>query len=111
MIMKISTACIWQVKNGRIQNLMKVLVMSDIHGNRTALEAVLDAAGNVGAVWCLGDIVGYGPDPNDCVSIIRDLPNLVCLRGNHDSAVIGLTEKGKFNIRSPESDLNGPKNS
>jgi len=77
---------------------MNVLIMSDIHGNRTALEAVLEAAGKVDAVWCLGDIIGYGPDPNDCVSIIRDLPNLVCLRGNHDSAVIGLTEKGKFNI-------------
>ena len=76
---------------------MKVLVMSDIHGNRTALEAVLEAAGSVDAVWCLGDIIGYGPDPNDCVSIIKDIPNLICLRGNHDSAVIGLTERTKFN--------------
>ena len=76
---------------------MKVLIMSDIHGNRTALEAVLEDAGAVDAVWCLGDIIGYGPDPNDCVSIIRDLPNLICLRGNHDSAVIGLTEYVKFN--------------
>ncbi len=77
---------------------MKVLVLSDIHGNRTALEAVLEDAGKVDAVWCLGDIIGYGPDPNDCVAMIRDLPNLVCLRGNHDSAVIGLTEKRKFNV-------------
>jgi len=76
---------------------MKVLVMSDIHGNRTALEAVLQASGSVDAVWCLGDIIGYGPDPNDCVSIIREIPNLTCLRGNHDSAVIGLTERIKFN--------------
>ena len=76
---------------------MKTLVMSDIHGNRMALEAVLDAAGKVDAVWCLGDIIGYGPDPNDCVAIIKDLPNLVCLRGNHDSAVVGLTESIKFN--------------
>jgi predicted phosphodiesterase len=76
---------------------MKVLIISDIHGNRTALEAVLEDAGAVDAVWCLGDIIGYGPDPNDCVSIVRDLPNLICLRGNHDSAVIGLTENAKFN--------------
>ena len=76
---------------------MKVLIISDIHGNRTALEAVLEDATEVDGVWCLGDIIGYGPDPNDCVSIIRDLPNLICLRGNHDSAVIGLTEKVKFN--------------
>jgi diadenosine tetraphosphatase ApaH/serine/threonine PP2A family protein phosphatase len=76
---------------------MKTLIISDIHGNRTALEAVLDNAGQVDAVWCLGDIVGYGPDPNDCVALIKDLPNLTCLRGNHDSAVIGLTESGRFN--------------
>jgi len=76
---------------------MKVLIISDIHGNRTALEAVLEDASAVDAVWCLGDIIGYGPDPNDCVSIIRDLPNLICLRGNHDSAVIGLTDNVKFN--------------
>jgi len=81
---------------------MKVLIMSDIHGNRTALEAVLEAAGAVDAVWCLGDIIGYGPDPNDCVSIIRDLPNLVCLRGNHDSAVVGLTERDKFNFAAQQ---------
>ncbi len=76
---------------------MKALIISDIHGNRTALEAVLEDANTVDAVWCLGDIIGYGPDPNDCVSIVRDLPNLICLRGNHDSAVIGLTEQVKFN--------------
>lgn len=76
---------------------MKVLIMSDIHGNRTALEAVIAVASPVDSVWCLGDIVGYGPDPNDCVAIIRDLQNLICLRGNHDSAVIGLTPKTKFN--------------
>jgi predicted phosphodiesterase len=76
---------------------MQVLIISDIHGNRSALEAVLEKAGKVDAVWCLGDIIGYGPDPNDCVSIVRDLPNLICLRGNHDSAVIGLTSKDKFN--------------
>jgi predicted phosphodiesterase len=77
---------------------MRVLIISDIHGNRTALEAVLEDAGSVDAVWCLGDIIGYGPDPNDCVSIIRDIPNLICLRGNHDSAVIGLTNRNKFNL-------------
>jgi diadenosine tetraphosphatase ApaH/serine/threonine PP2A family protein phosphatase len=76
---------------------MKILIFSDVHGNRSALEAVLEAAGKVEAVWCLGDIIGYGPDPNDCVAMIRSLPNLVCLRGNHDSAVIGLTDTRKFN--------------
>jgi len=76
---------------------MKTLIISDVHGNRSALEAVIDAAGKVDAVWCLGDIIGYGPDPNDCIASIKELPNLVCLRGNHDSAVVGLTDTGKFN--------------
>ena len=44
---------------------MKILVMSDIHGNINALEAVLEDVGKVDKVWCLGDLVGYGPDPND----------------------------------------------
>jgi len=77
---------------------MRVLVISDIHANRIALEAVLEDAGQRDAVWCLGDLVGYGPEPNQCLEIIRSLPNLICLRGNHDSAVCGLTRKGDFNL-------------
>jgi len=77
---------------------MKVLVISDIHANRPALEAVLEDAGERDAVWCLGDLVGYGPEPNHCLEIIRSLPNLLCLRGNHDSAVCGLTRKEDFNL-------------
>ncbi len=68
---------------------MTVLVISDIHANITALEAVLDDAGPVEEVWCLGDLVGYGPDPNECIDRLRDLPNLTCLPGNHDVAVLG----------------------
>ena len=67
---------------------MLILIISDIHANLTALDAVLSDAGEVDAVWCLGDLVGYGPDPNECVERIRQLPNLVCLIGNHDAAVI-----------------------
>ncbi|MDZ7844245.1 MAG: metallophosphoesterase family protein [Anaerolineales bacterium] len=81
---------------------MKVLVISDIHANLSALNAVLDHAPAVDAVWCLGDIVGYGPDPNECVETIRELPNLVSLRGNHDGAVCGLVEKSKFNYSAQE---------
>jgi predicted phosphodiesterase len=65
---------------------MKVLVISDIHANLTALEAVLSAAGEYESVWCLGDLVGYGPDPNECIEIIAGLPNLTCIMGNHDAA-------------------------
>jgi predicted phosphodiesterase len=47
---------------------MRVLVLSDIHANLTALQAVLeDAKGDYDAVWCLGDTVGYGPEPDECV--------------------------------------------
>jgi predicted phosphodiesterase len=66
---------------------MRILIISDIHANLTALDAVLLDAGEVDAVWCLGDLVGYGPDPNECVQRIKELPNLVCLIGNHDAAV------------------------
>ncbi len=76
---------------------MRILVFSDIHSNMTALEAVLSAAGNVDAYWCLGDIVGYGPDPNECISVIRNLPNLICVRGNHDAAVLGEVDQHTFN--------------
>ena len=76
---------------------MRVLVFSDIHSNLTALEAVLAAAGNVDAYWCLGDLVGYGPDPNECIALVRDLPNLVCVRGNHDAATLGEVDQNTFN--------------
>ena len=76
---------------------MQILIISDIHSNLTALDAVLADAGNVDAVWCLGDIVGYGPDPNECLQRIQQLPNLVCLIGNHDAAAAGLLDITSFN--------------
>lgn len=76
---------------------MKILVMSDIHGNINALEAVLHNAGKVDMVWCLGDLVGYGPDPNECIKKIRGLKNCVCLMGNHDAAVLGHMDLEAFN--------------
>lgn len=76
---------------------MRILVLSDIHANLTALEAVLQDAGEIDSVWCLGDLVGYGPDPNECIHRIRDLPGMVCLLGNHDAAVIGKIDIESFN--------------
>jgi diadenosine tetraphosphatase ApaH/serine/threonine PP2A family protein phosphatase len=69
---------------------MRVAILSDVHGNRHALEAVLDdvAAEGVDAVWCLGDLVGYGADPNACVALARERCSIV-LAGNHDLAVTG----------------------
>jgi predicted phosphodiesterase len=70
---------------------VKVAVVSDIHGNRQAFEAVLEAiaASEAAEVWCLGDLVGYGADPDACVELARE-HTAVCLAGNHDLAVAGL---------------------
>ena len=69
---------------------MKVAVVSDIHSNRQAFEAVLEAvaASDAAELWCLGDIVGYGADPDACVELARRHV-AVCLCGNHDMAVVG----------------------
>jgi diadenosine tetraphosphatase ApaH/serine/threonine PP2A family protein phosphatase len=76
---------------------MRYLVMSDIHANLVALEAVLeDAEGTYDKVWCLGDIVGYGPNPNECVETIRYLDGLA-IAGNHDWAVMGRLDIDHFN--------------
>jgi predicted phosphodiesterase len=82
---------------------MRVLIISDIHANLTALETVLEDAGQVDATWCLGDLVGYGPDPNECVDLIQTLPNLVCLLGNHDAAAIGQLNIDTFNPEARNS--------
>ena len=76
---------------------MRVLVISDIHANYTALEAVLKDAGQADETWCLGDLVGYGPDPNAVVEEVRDIPNLTCILGNHDMAAIGKMPLEAFN--------------
>lgn len=76
---------------------MRILVLSDIHANLSALEAVITDAGLVDAVWCLGDVVGYGPDPNECIALLRGQANLTCLLGNHDAAVLGRIQLETFN--------------
>jgi predicted phosphodiesterase len=76
---------------------MRYLVLGDIHGNLAALEAVLAAAGKVDAVWCLGDTVGYGPQPNECSERVRSLPGLLCVAGNHDRGALGQLDLSDFN--------------
>jgi diadenosine tetraphosphatase ApaH/serine/threonine PP2A family protein phosphatase len=76
---------------------MRVLIISDIHANFTALSSVLEAASKVDAIWCLGDLVGYGPDPNECIELFCSLPNTVCLLGNHDAAAFGMIDLESFN--------------
>ena len=76
---------------------MRILVLSDLHSNATALDAVLDAAKDR---WdlsvCLGDVVGYGPDPNEVTARLRELGTST-IRGNHDKAVTGLMATDDFN--------------
>ena len=69
---------------------MRIAIVSDIHGNRQAFEAVLDAieASDCEELWCLGDLVGYGADPDACVALARENA-AVCLAGNHDLGVRG----------------------
>ncbi len=67
---------------------MRIAVLSDIHANLVALDAVLGALGAVDAVWQLGDVVGYGPEPDAVVARLREL-KAVGVRGNHDAAAIG----------------------
>lgn len=76
---------------------MRILVLSDIHANEVALEAVLDHAdGEWEQMWFLGDLVGYGPNPNECVARIREYEPLA-LSGNHDWAVLGKLDTLEFN--------------
>ena len=75
---------------------MRIAVLSDIHANLPALDAVLADAGHVDAVWQLGDNVGYGPEPDAVVERLRDV-GAIGVRGNHDSAACGGPEIDWFN--------------
>jgi predicted phosphodiesterase len=77
---------------------MRALVLSDIHANLAALEAVLKDAATVGydVVWCLGDTVGYGPEPDECVARVRGL-RAKAVVGNHDWAALGRMDVDHFN--------------
>jgi len=76
---------------------MRILVLSDLHANATALNAALAAAqGRWEQIVCLGDVVGYGPDPNEVTSKIREL-GAQTIRGNHDKAATGLMPTDDFN--------------
>jgi len=77
---------------------MRIAVLSDIHANLTALQRVLREVDALrpDALWCLGDTVGYGPQPQACIDIIRQRTD-VCLAGNHDLAVAGKLTLDTFN--------------
>lgn len=78
---------------------MRIAIISDVHANLTALEAVLRHAETQGAtdeLWCLGDIVGYGPQPVQCVSRLREA-GATTVAGNHDRACTGMLDSEEFN--------------
>jgi diadenosine tetraphosphatase ApaH/serine/threonine PP2A family protein phosphatase len=75
---------------------VRIAVLSDIHGNLPALNAVLEALKPYDAVWQLGDIVGYGPQPDEVVARLAD-EKAIGVRGNHDAAAIGELETEAFN--------------
>jgi diadenosine tetraphosphatase ApaH/serine/threonine PP2A family protein phosphatase len=76
---------------------LRLAVLSDVHSNRPALETVLASIEAVGVeeIWCLGDMVGYGADPDACTALIRE-SCAVCLAGNHDLAVLGELDTSAF---------------
>jgi len=78
---------------------MRYLLLSDIHGNLEALEAVLAAVdrGSYDASLVLGDLVGYGPDPNAVIDCVRQLAPLATIRGNHDKVAAGVEDAEGFN--------------
>lgn len=83
---------------------MRLAVISDIHGNLPALEVVMASMHTEGVdqVVCLGDIVGYGARPNECISLIQD-GKIPCVLGNHDEAAIGAGDIDNFNPWAKEA--------
>jgi len=78
---------------------MRCAIVADIHANLAAFTAVLDdieRRGGVEEIWCLGDVVGYGPDPHECIALLRQA-NHSCVAGNHEWAAIGKLDISDFN--------------
>ncbi len=81
---------------------MRSLILSDIHSNLEALEAVLadaESRGGFDEVWCLGDTVGYGPDPGRCIALLQQ-HNFTSVVGNHDLAAVGSLSTRDFNAHA-----------
>ncbi len=88
---------------------MRVLIVSDVHSNQEALDAVLADAVSAKSdgfdtIWSLGDIVGYGPNPNECIARIEEFEHLA-IPGNHDWGVLGRLDLDDFNPEAREANL------
>ena len=78
---------------------MRYAIIADIHANLPAFTAVLEdieRQGGADKLWCLGDVVGYGPDPHECLQLLGQT-NHICIAGNHDWAAIGKIDTSQFN--------------
>ncbi len=84
---------------GIVSRRMRYAILGDIHGNLAAFKAVfrdMELKGGWDKVWCLGDIVGYGPEPRECIELLRQYDHL-CVAGNHDWGAIGKIDTSDFN--------------
>ena len=78
---------------------MRYAILADIHGNLVAFKAVLqdiEKRGGFDKIWCLGDVVGYGPEPHACIGLLQQYDH-ICIAGNHDWAAIDLIDTLDFN--------------
>ena len=86
---------------------MRALIISDVHSNLEALQRVLEDArkrGGFDVVWCLGDVVGYGPNPGPCIEMLAE-QELLCVVGNHDYAALGRMGVETFNSYAAQAAL------
>jgi diadenosine tetraphosphatase ApaH/serine/threonine PP2A family protein phosphatase len=83
---------------------VRAAVITDIHANKVALEAALEAIEKAGGeeIWCLGDVLGYGAEPDQCTDLVRERCS-VCLVGNHDLAVLGGLDIAAFSETAAEA--------
>jgi predicted phosphodiesterase len=84
---------------------VSILVIADVHANLAAFEAVIEQAKQqapIDAIWCLGDTVGYGPQPGECLALLRSYPNVV-IAGNHDLAAVGMLSTIDFNAAATQA--------
>jgi diadenosine tetraphosphatase ApaH/serine/threonine PP2A family protein phosphatase len=84
---------------------MRYAIIADIHANLEAFRAVLDdikTQERIDKFWCLGDVVGYGPDPHECIELLKQTHH-ICVAGNHDRAAIGKLSISSFNADAAEA--------
>lgn len=95
---------VWRGEHRSTLAGVRIAAITDVHANLPALEAVLEAidAAGVEETWCLGDVVGYGAEPDACADLVRERCD-ICLVGNHDLAVLGTLDISSFSEAAAEA--------